>query len=209
MSYRVEVQSAVSDYLRGLEGFTRNGRLTMHGFLHVLREYGDEARVLAGGQSLLPLMAMRLARPAAIVDINRIAPLAYIEPSADGGLAIGALTRQRALERSELVRQQNPLLSSIIPHIGHFQIRNRGTVGGSAAHADPSAELPAFAVAMGAEMVISRASGQRTMAAADFFITYFATAIEPDELLTEVRVPALKPRWRWGFEEVCRRQGDA
>ena len=176
--------------------------------LNLLQQYGDDAKVLAGGQSLMPLMAMRLARPSVIVDINRLSQLAQISPSPEGGLTIGALTRQRAVERSDLVQQRNPLLSAIMPHIGHFQIRNRGTVGGSLAHFDPSAELPAFAVASGAELVVNSAAGQREVSTRDFFVTYFATAIEPGELLTGVRVPALEPGWGWGFEEVCRRHGD-
>ena len=181
---------------------------TLSEALDLLQQHGDQAKVLAGGQSLMPLMAMRLARPPVIVDINRLSSLGQISPSDDGGITIGALTRQRAVERSDLVQQRNPLLSAIMPQIGHFQIRNRGTVGGSLAHADPSAELPAFAVAVDAGLTLERAGGQREVAARDFFVTYFATAIEPAELLTEVHAPGLGPGWGWGLEEVCRRQGD-
>ena len=174
----------------------------------LLAQHGDDARVLAGGQSLIPMMAMRLARPPVIVDINRIGSLGYITPTADGGLNIGALTRQRAVEESEVVLQRFPMLSAVLPHMGHFQIRNRGTIGGSLAHADPSAELPAFAVATGAQLVLRSSSAQREVAAEDFFVTYFTTAAETGEMVIEVKLPAPGPGWGWGFEEVCRRHGD-
>ena len=114
--------------------------------ISLLSQHGDDAKVLAGGQSLMPMMAMRLARPPVVVDINRISALEHVTPSDGGGLNIGALTRQRAVELSDVVSQRFPMLSAMVPHIGHFQIRNRGTVGGSIAHADPSAEWPAFAI---------------------------------------------------------------
>lgn len=174
----------------------------------MLRQYGDEAKVLAGGQSLMPLLNMRLVRPKALVDINRIPQLDYIYPTAGGGLAIGALARQRAVERSLLVRERAPLLPEALPFVGHFQIRNRGTVGGSIAHADPAAELPALSVALGAEFVLAGDGRQRVVKAEDFFLTFLTTAIAPGELLTEVRFPALSGDWGWGFQEVCRREGD-
>jgi CO/xanthine dehydrogenase FAD-binding subunit len=174
----------------------------------LLRQYGDEAKVLAGGQSLMPLLNMRLVRPKALVDINRIPGLDYISPTAGGGLAIGALARQRAVERSPLARERVPLLPEALPFVGHFQIRNRGTVGGSMAHADPAAELPALSVALGAEFVLAGDGRQRVVKAEDFFLTFLTTAIAPGELLTEVRFPALEGPWGWGFLEVCRREGD-
>lgn len=174
----------------------------------LLRQYGDEAKVLAGGQSLMPLLNMRLVRPKALVDINRIPQLDYISPTAGGGLAIGALTRQRAVERSLLVRERVPLLPEALPFVGHFQTRNRGTVGGSIAHADPAAELPALSVALGAEIVLAGDGHQRVVKAEDFFLTFLTTAMAPGELLTEVRFPALGSDWGWGFQEVCRREGD-
>jgi CO/xanthine dehydrogenase FAD-binding subunit len=176
--------------------------------LALLAQYGDEAKVLAGGQSLMPLMNMRLARPHVIIDINRIAERAYIAQTPEGGFAIGALTRQRAVERSSLVRDRQPLLAAAMPLIGHVQIRNRGTVGGSIVHADPAAELPALSLALEAEFVLQSATQQRVMKAEEFFVTYLTTAIEPVELLTEVRLPAWTRAWHWGLREVCRREGD-
>jgi carbon-monoxide dehydrogenase medium subunit len=181
---------------------------TLDETLELLHEYGDEAKILAGGQSLMPLMNLRLARPKIIVDINRIGGLDGIASTGEGGLTIGALARHRAVEKSPLVREQNPLLASAMPLIGHFQIRNRGTMGGSLAHADPAAELPTLAVLLGCEFSLARKGGVRVVPAADFFLGYMATAIEPGELLTEVRFP----RWRlgaaWAFDEIARRKGD-
>jgi CO/xanthine dehydrogenase FAD-binding subunit len=176
--------------------------------LDLLADYGDEAKILAGGQSLMPLMNMRLARPRVVIDINRLAELAYVSPGAEGTLTIGALTRQRAIERSSLMQTYCPVLAAIMPCIGHVQIRNRGTIGGSIVHADPAAELPALGLALGAEFVVRSATRQRVITAAEFFRTYLTTAIEPGEMLTEVRLPAWKRQWRWGFQEICRRDGD-
>ena len=176
--------------------------------LELLGEHGDDAKVLAGGQSLMPMLNMRLARPEVVIDINRIPGLEYISPTSDGGLAIGALTRQRTVEKSDVIRERIPVLAAAIPSIGHFQIRNRGTVGGSISHADPAAELPAICLALGGELVLSSASDQRVLKAEDFFLAPLTTAIRPEELLTEIRLPARTEEWRWGFEEVCRRQGD-
>jgi carbon-monoxide dehydrogenase medium subunit len=181
---------------------------TLEEALALLAEHGEEARPLAGGQSLVPAMNFRLARPAVLVDLNRIEPLAGIRPAGDGGLAFGAMTRQRAVERSELVRERSPLLHEAMPSIAHPQIRNRGTVGGSLAHADPAAELPAIALALDAELVLASAALTRTVAARDFYTGLFATALEPGELLAEIRLPALAPRTGTAFEEVSRRHGD-
>jgi CO/xanthine dehydrogenase FAD-binding subunit len=176
--------------------------------LDLLARYGDEAKILAGGQSLIPLMNMRLARPGVVIDINQLAELTYISLGVNGAVAIGALTRQRAIERSSLLQQHNPVLAAAMPYIGHFQIRNRGTIGGSIAHADPAAELPALSRVLDAEFVLRSAVQQRVMNAADFFLTYLTTAIEPGEMLIEIRLPAWKSQWRWGLQEVCRREGD-
>ena len=176
--------------------------------LALLAQHGDAAKILAGGQSLMPMLNMRLATPQVVIDINRIATLAHITPRLDGGLAIGALTRQRRLERAVLVRQQYPVVAAALPLIGHFQIRNRGTFGGSLVHADPAAELPAVCVALEADFVVQKATGQRVIAAEDFFVTYLTTAIEPDELLTEIRLPAWPSGWGWEVQEICRRAGD-
>lgn len=173
----------------------------------LLREHGAEAKLLAGGQSLVPLLNMRLARPAVIVDLNRVPGLDYVREE-DGWLAIGAMTRQRAVERSELVASRQPLLHAATRFIAHPQIRNRGTVGGSLAHADPAAEYPAVALALGAELRVAGPEGERTIAARDLFVTYLTTALEPEEIVTEVRVPALAARTGWSFQEVARRHGD-
>jgi CO/xanthine dehydrogenase FAD-binding subunit len=176
--------------------------------LDLLAQYGDEAKILAGGQSLMPLLNMRLARPRVVVDINRLADLAFIARGANGGLTIGALTRQRAIERSSVVQTDQPMLAAAMPLIGHFQIRNRGTIGGSIVHADPAAELPALSLALEAEFVLHSSTQRRVVQAADFFVTYLTTALEPVEMLTEIRLPAWEPHWQWGFQEVCRREGD-
>lgn len=181
---------------------------TIEEALDLLARYGDEAKILAGGQSLMPLMNMRLARPRVLVDVNRLSALSHISLDADGTMTIGALTRQRAVERASLIRMHYPLLAAVMPSIGHFQIRNRGTIGGSIVHADPAAELPAVCLALDAELVLRSAARQRTVNAADFFLTYLTTAIEPVEMLVDIRFPSWKPQWRWGFQEVCRRQGD-
>jgi CO/xanthine dehydrogenase FAD-binding subunit len=176
--------------------------------LALLAQYGAEAKILAGGQSLLPLMNMRLARPRVVIDINRLSDLAYISPGPDGTVGIGALTRQRAVERSALIQTHNPLLAATMPLIGHVQIRNRGTIGGSFVHADPAAELPALSLTLEAEFVLRSATQQRVIKAADFFLTYLTAALEPAEMLTEVRLPPWMTQWRWGIQEVCRRDGD-
>jgi carbon-monoxide dehydrogenase medium subunit len=176
--------------------------------LELLGQHGDEAKILAGGQSLMPLLSLRLARPGVIVDINRLANLAFIRKRVDGGLTLGALTRHRALERSPDVQSQSPLLAATMPLVAHFQIRNRGTVGGSLAHADPAAELPAVAVILGTELILRSARAERVVRAEDFFLGYMTTAMEPNELLTEIRIPALRPRVGWAIEEVARRRGD-
>ena len=174
----------------------------------LLKEHGEDARPLAGGQSLIPLMSLRLARPSVLVDLAGVDSLTAIAAH-DGGVSIGAMVRERAAERSDLVSQRAPLLTAALPLIGHPAIRSRGTIGGSLAHADPSAELPAVAVALDAELVArSSDRGERVIPAADFFTGYFTTALEPDEVLTEVRLPAPGPRTGAAFEEAARRHGD-
>ena len=176
--------------------------------LELLEQHGDEAKVLAGGQSLMPLMNMRLVRPKVLIDINGISSLDYISPTPDGGLNIGTLTRQRSVERSALAQEMIPVFASVIPSIGHFQIRNRGTVGGSIVHADPAAEIPTLCLALDAQFVLASAANQRVVQAEEFFVTHLTTAIEPQEMLTEIRLGNHSGDWAWGFEEVCRRQGD-
>ncbi len=173
----------------------------------LLQEHGPEAKLLAGGQSLVPLLNMRLARPTAVIDVNRVEGLDYVREDGES-LAIGAMTHHRTVERSELVQRVNPLLHAATGLIGHPQIRNRGTVGGSIAHADPAAELPAIALALDAQMRIAGPNGERLVSAADFFVTYLTTALEPGEMLTEVRFPALASGTGWSIQEMTRRHGD-
>lgn len=175
--------------------------------LQLLAELGDEAKPLAGGQSLVPMMNFRLARPGHLVDLNRLGDLSYVR--IDGGaLRIGAMTRQRELERSPLVAQGWPLIREATSYIGHVQIRNRGTVGGSLAHADPAAELPAVMAALEAELVIRSSERERRASPERFFDSYYTTALAPTELLVEIRVAPLPSRTGWAFQEVSRRHGD-
>jgi carbon-monoxide dehydrogenase medium subunit len=173
----------------------------------LLAVHGDEASVLAGGQSLIPLLALRLARPAVLIDINGIAELSGVS-AADGQVAIGAMTREYVAEESGTVAGTVPLLAAALPLIGHEAIRSRGTIGGSLAHADPAAELPAVARALDAEFVVRGPSGERVIPAAQWFEGYLTTARRPDELLVEVRFPAARPGTGVSFHEVARRHGD-
>ena len=181
---------------------------TLDEALELLSQHGDDAKVLAGGQSLMPLMNLRLARPKVIVDINRLSGLDRVEATAEGGLAVGALARHRIVEKSPRVRELNPLLAAAMPLIGHFQIRNRGTIGGSLVHADPAAELPALSLLLGCEFSLARKGGVRAVPAADFFLGYLTTAVEPGELLTEIRFPRWPPGAKWAIDEITRRKGD-
>ena len=170
-------------------------------------EHGEEAKILAGGQSLVPLLNFRLVRPAYLVDLNEVSGLAGIRQE-NGHLAIGAMTRQRAVETSAVVRERCPLLADALPQIGHVQIRNRGTIGGSLAHADPAAELPAVVAALGGELIVRSAGGRRVLSPEQFFVAYLTTAVAPTELLVEVRLPVAPPRAGTAFLEVSRRHGD-
>jgi len=173
----------------------------------LLQKHDGEAMLLAGGQSLMPLLNMRFARPAALIDLNRVEGLAGIREEG-GVLVIGAMTTKRAVERSSLVASRQPLLHAATTWIAHPQIRNRGTVGGSMAQADPAAEYPAVAVALDARFTLVGPDGARHVAAADFFVTYLTTARGEDEVLTEVRVPVLATGTGWSIQEVSRRHGD-
>jgi carbon-monoxide dehydrogenase medium subunit len=176
--------------------------------LALLQEHGDDARPLAGGQSLIPLLSLRLARPSHLVDLAGIPQLGSIVADGDH-LVIGAMVREGAAERHQDVRRLAPLLAEALPLIGHPAIRSRGTIGGSLAHADPAAELPAVALILDAELVAeSRDRGQRNIRAADFFTGFFSTALEPDEILTEVRIPRPVAGTGSAIEEVARRHGD-
>ena len=173
----------------------------------LLAEYQDDASVLAGGQSLIPLLALRLARPAVLIDINGLAELSGVS-AANGWVAIGAMTREYVAEESGTVASAVPLLAAALPLIGHEAIRSRGTIGGSLAHADPAAELPAVARALDAEFVVRSQAGERVIAAADWFEGYLTTSRRPDELLVEVRFPAAGEGTGISFQEVARRHGD-
>jgi carbon-monoxide dehydrogenase medium subunit len=172
----------------------------------LLAEHGDEAKPLAGGQSLVPMLALRLARFEHVVDLNRVPALAGID-RADGTLAVGAMTRQAELERSDAAAAV-PLLGLAAPLIGHFQIRNRGTVGGSIAHADPAGELPTVALALDAELDVASTAGTRTVAASELFAGTWETTLAPEELLTRVRFPVWTGRCGFEVDEVARRYGD-
>jgi carbon-monoxide dehydrogenase medium subunit len=181
---------------------------TLEEALALLQEVGEDARPLAGGQSLIPLLSLRLARPSHLIDLANIDSLAGVEVE-NGSLVIGSMLRERAAERNEHVRRSAPLLALALPLIGHPAIRSRGTIGGSLAHADPAAELPAVALAVEADLVAqSAARGERTIRAADFFTGFFSTALEPDEVLTGVRIPRLPAHTGCAFDEVARRHGD-
>jgi CO/xanthine dehydrogenase FAD-binding subunit len=175
--------------------------------LGLLARHGEDAKVLAGGQSLIPLLNFRLARPEVLVDVNRIDELSYIRRR-DGVLRIGALARMASLERSPLVRERWPLLAEAARLVGHPQIRSRGTVGGSVAHADPAAELPAALVALGARFRAVSARGERELGAEDFFVTHLTTALAPDELLAEIVVPPVPEGTRAAIVEHARVHGD-
>jgi CO/xanthine dehydrogenase FAD-binding subunit len=157
--------------------------------LILLERAGEDAKILAGGQSLVPMMALRLARPKVLIDINDLVELDYVRED-NGRIAVGALTRQRAVERSSVLAQSCPLLWESMPLVGHIHTRNRGTIGGSLVHGDPAAELPAVALALDAEMIVASASGERTVSAEDFFVMGYSTALQSDEMLRELRIPA-------------------
>jgi carbon-monoxide dehydrogenase medium subunit len=173
----------------------------------LLAQHEGDAKVLSGGQSLVPLLNMRLARPALLVDLAKLPDLDYVRRDGDD-LAIGAMTRQRTVELSPLVQAQHPMLHAAMLLIAHPQNRNQGTVGGSLAHADPAAELPALALALEASFCATGPQGERTITAADFFVTYLTTALNSPEILTAVRFPTLSGRTGWSILEVARRHGD-
>ena len=173
----------------------------------LLAEHGGDAKVLAGGQSLVPMMSFRLATVEHLIDINTVAGLDTIE-RLNGSLRIGALVRQAVAEHDTTVAGSAPLVARALPHIGHFQIRNRGTIGGSIAHADPASELPAVALALDATMEIDGPGGHREVAASDFFESTWTTALGDDELLTAIRFPVWSGRVGFAVEEIARRHGD-
>ena len=173
----------------------------------LLAEAGDEAKVLAGGQSLVPLLNMRMARPTLLVDINRIAGLGTVE-AADGGVRVGAVARQSAAEASRVVQTRCPLLAECLPYVGHFVTRNRGTVAGSIAHADASAELPLVLLTLAGSVVAVSARGRRVVPADELFVTHFTTTLEADELIVETLWPGAEQGSGFAFEELAQRTGD-
>jgi aerobic carbon-monoxide dehydrogenase medium subunit len=175
--------------------------------LEILERYQGEARVLAGGQSLVPMMNFRLATPAAIVDLNRIAGLAEIG-EADGAVTIGAMVRQRRIEFAPLIAEKLPLLSAATRWIGHLPTRTRGTIGGSIAHADPAAEIPMILQTLEGEVVVRGLQGERRIGASDLFLAPLTTSLAADEIITEIRFPAMPPGACHAIEEFARRKGD-
>lgn len=173
----------------------------------LLAEYGEDARVLAGGQSLMAVLNMRFAQPSALIDISRAADLAYAQRR-NGHLAVGAAATQAAVEWRAELKDEVPLLAQAFPHVGHFQTRNRGTVCGSVAHADPSSELPLVLTALEGEVVLRSQRGRRTLKAVDFFQGMLLTARAPHEMIEEVRFPVARAGTRYGFTEMAMRHGD-
>ena len=192
------MKPAPFDYL-----FAKNTREA----LSFLKEHGDSAKILAGGQSLMPLINMRLSRPAYIIDINKIAELSYIKEG-EGTLKIGSLTRHRELETSQLVKSRCPILSEAIRHIGHIQIRNQGTIGGSIAHADPAAEIPGIITLLDGKIRVENRDGEREISPEEFFLSYFITSLDPEEMIVEIELPVMPPNMGWSFMEQSMRPGD-
>ena len=174
--------------------------------ISLIGQHGDEAKFIAGGHSLLPMMKLRLAQPSVLIDIGRLTDLSYIREDGDR-IAIGAMTRHMDVETSEVLREHVPLLAHAAGHVGDPQVRHRGTIGGSIAHADPASDLPATTLALGATYVAQGPNGTREIPAADFYRTFFESALEPDEVLTEIRVPKMNGAG-WGFQKFNRRAQD-
>jgi carbon-monoxide dehydrogenase medium subunit len=193
-----EVKPPIFDYIRPA---------TLDEAASILSERGVEAKILAGGQSLVPLLNFRMLRPSILVDINAVPNLSYVRENGDG-LRIGATTRHYAIETSPLVRERFPVLTQAMTHVAHLAVRNRGTIGGSLSHADPAAELPMMAVLLDAEIHTRTKAGTRMHAAREFFIAPLTTVLEDDEIVTEIVLPPLPPRCGWAFEEFSQRTGD-
>ena len=187
--------------------FDYHAPATIDEALALLGRYGGEAKVLAGGQSLMPLLNFRLTRPAALVDLNTVAGLAGIREE-NGRVRLGAMTRQRAIEFSPIVTRRLPLLAEATKLVGHLPIRSRGTIGGSIAHADPAAEYPTVLAALDGDVVVRGPHGERVVKPAEFFQTYLTTTLAPEDIVTEIRLPSMDPHAGWAFEEFSRRHGD-
>jgi CO/xanthine dehydrogenase FAD-binding subunit len=180
---------------------------TLNDAVALLAAHGGDAKAIAGGQSLVPMLAFRVASPALLVDLRKVPDLDRIAISADG-VRLGAMVRWRDVEDDARLETAHPLLKAAVAHVAHYQVRNRGTVGGSIAHADPAAELPGITVTCKAEIAVTGPSGARVIRAADFFLGPLMTALAVDEIITEIRLPAWPRRRRWGFQEFARRRGD-
>ncbi len=176
--------------------------------IEIMGQHGDEAKLLAGGQSLLSAMNFRLIQPTLLVDLNELHELDFIEPTEDGGLRLGAMTRQRVIERDMMVAERAPLLHETMPFVAHSQIRNRGTIGGSLVHADPAAELPVIMVALNSRFLVQSTVGKRWINADNCFQGIFTTVLNPEDILLEIRIPSISPRTGYAFLEFARRQGD-
>ncbi|NCF66359.1 MAG: xanthine dehydrogenase family protein subunit M [Chloroflexi bacterium] len=181
---------------------------TLEEALDALAKYGYDAKLLAGGQSLIPVMNFRLAQPAVLIDLNGVKEMDFLQVDRENGVRIGGMTRQSRLEFSEIIREHAPLLSEVMPQIAHPQIRNRGTIGGSLAHADPAAELPVITVALGARFRLQRQGGDRWIDADGCYEALFLTVLEAEEILVEVDVPPLRANTGYAFQEFSRRHGD-
>jgi carbon-monoxide dehydrogenase medium subunit len=173
-----------------------------------LADSGGDGKIIAGGQSLMPMINFRLLSPSILIDINRIPGLDFVEEKADGSLRIGSLTRHHTLETSTAVKRLFPVLSAAMAHVAHLAIRNRGSIGGSLSHADPAAELPMIAMLLNARITTVSPNGRRAIDAQDFFVAALTTALEEDEIVVEVELPGLPPKTGWAFEEFARRAGD-
>ena len=181
---------------------------TLDDAVRALHAAAGDAKIIAGGQSLIPMLNFRLLNPGILIDINRIAGLDYVRPGADGGLDIGALTRHHTLETSDEVKHRFPVLHAAMQHVAHLAIRNRGTIGGSITHADPAAELPLMMVLLDAQIRAVSPRGARTLEAQDFFVGALTSAVDEDEIVTEISLPPLPQGAGWAFEEIARRSGD-
>ena len=180
---------------------------TLSEAVSLLASRGGDAKAIAGGQSLMPMLAFRVVAPTLLVDLRKLAELREIKVSGDG-VRLGAMVRWRDIEDDQRLATAHPLLKAAVEHVAHYQIRNRGTVGGSLAHADPAAEMPGIAVTCDADIAVTGSSGSRVIPAKDFFLGALTTALEPDEIITEIKLPAWPAGRRWGFREFARRRGD-
>lgn len=182
---------------------------TLDEALETLASLGYGGKILAGGQSLVPAMNFRMAQPEALVDLNNLTELDYIKPAQDGGVFIGAMTRDSTVEHSPLIAERAPMFCAALPHLGYPQIRNRGTVGGSVAHADPAGQIPLVVSALSARFRLRSKKSERWVSTDDFFVTLFTTALEPEEILVEIAIPPLPAGGGWSYQQVSRQHGAA